>query len=96
MPISWLIIVTGRPAAGKSTLAKWLGQRLRIPVLSKDNIKEIPFEELGWSDREWSKRLGRASVEVMYACAQSLLEADQSVILDNAFHPELAPPSDLL
>jgi len=88
--MSWLIIVTGQPAAGKSTLAKWLGQRLDMPVLSKDGIKEILFEELGWRDREWSKRLGRASVEVMYACAQSLLEANQSVILDNAFHPELA------
>jgi tRNA uridine 5-carbamoylmethylation protein Kti12 len=62
MLMSWLIIVTGRPAAGKSTLAKWLGQRLDMPVLSKDGIKEILFEELGWHDREWSKRLGRASL----------------------------------
>lgn len=61
-----------------------------MPVLSKDSIKETLFEELGWSDRDWSKKLGRASVEVMYACARSLLEANQSIILDNAFHPDLA------
>lgn len=34
------IIVTGRPGAGKTTLAKALGQRLWIPVISRDEIKE--------------------------------------------------------
>ncbi|MFZ0545664.1 MAG: AAA family ATPase [Candidatus Promineifilaceae bacterium] len=88
--MAWLIIVTGRPAAGKSTLATWLGRQLSFPVISKDNIKEVLFEQLGWRDREWSKMLGRASVELMYHFAQTQLEADQSVVLENAFHPDLA------
>lgn len=88
--MAWLIIVTGRPAAGKSTLATWLGEQLSIPVLSKDEIKEVLFEQLGWRDREWSRTLGRASVELMYLHAQTQLEANKSVILDNAFHPDLA------
>ncbi len=88
----WLIVITGRPAAGKSTLATWLGEQLSLPVISKDSIKEILFEEIGWRDREWSKMLGRASVELMYHYAQTQLKADKSVILDNAFHPYLASP----
>jgi predicted kinase len=88
----WLIIVTGRPAAGKTTLARWLGERLAFPVISKDNIKEILFDQLGWRNREWSRKLGRASVELMYSFAQVQLAAGRSLILDNAFYPNLASP----
>lgn len=88
--MTWLIIITGRPAAGKTTLAKWLGRQLSIPVFSKDDIKERLFDELGWRDREWSKMLGRASVELLYYLAETQLELGKSVILDNAFYPELA------
>lgn len=86
----WLIIVTGRPAAGKSTLAKWLGGELSLPVLSKDGVKEILFDELGWHDRERSRELGRASVAVLFHFAEQLLAAGQSLILDNTFHTDLA------
>ena len=34
------IIVTGRPGSGKTTLAKKLGERLWLPVISRDEIKE--------------------------------------------------------
>lgn len=63
-----------------------------IPVFSKDSIKEVLFDELGWRDREWSKMLGRASVELLYHFAGTQLELGNSVILDNSFYPELASP----
>ncbi len=34
------IIITGRAGAGKTTLAKKLGERLWMPVISRDEIKE--------------------------------------------------------
>lgn len=34
------IIVTGRAGAGKTTLAKKLGERLWMPVISRDEIKQ--------------------------------------------------------
>jgi adenylate kinase family enzyme len=34
------IIVTGRPGSGKTTLAKRLSERLWMPVISRDEIKE--------------------------------------------------------
>lgn len=88
----WLIVVTGRPAAGKTTLANRLGRALSLPVFSKDRLKEVLFDQLGWQDREWSKKLGAASAELLYECAAVQLEAGRSLILENAFHPEWATP----
>ena len=34
------IIVTGRPGSGKTTLSRLLGERLWMPVISRDEIKE--------------------------------------------------------
>jgi len=34
------IIVTGRPGSGKTTLSRLLGERLWVPVISRDEVKE--------------------------------------------------------
>jgi predicted kinase len=87
-----LIIVTGRPASGKTTLARWLAQELHIPVVSKDSIREVLFERLGWRDRPWAQLLGQASIDLMFHFAEIQLEAGRSLILDNAFDPALSVP----
>ena len=85
-----LIIVTGKPAAGKSTLAKWLSKELELPVVSKDPIREVLFERLGWKDRPWAQLLGRASVDVMFYFAETELATGHSIILDNSFNPSMS------
>ncbi|MEM7336120.1 MAG: ATP-binding protein [Chloroflexota bacterium] len=87
-----LIIITGLPASGKSTLAAWLGQQLSIPVLSKDAIREILFDELGWSDRAWASKLGVATIQLMFHFATSQLNANGAVIMDNLFAPDVSTP----
>ena len=85
-----LIITTGRPAAGKSTLAKWLSKELGIPFFSKDNVREVLFESLGSKDRKWAQTLGRTSIDIMFYLAEMQFEAGCSVILDNSFDPSLS------
>ena len=46
-----LIIVTGAPGTGKTTLALDLSRRLGLPVLSRDDLKERLFDRIGWKDR---------------------------------------------
>jgi len=91
-PKPYLIIATGRPAAGKSTLAKWLSKELKLPVVSKDSIRELLFDQLGWKDREWVMLLGRVSIDLMFYFARAQLELDHSIIMDNAFHPGPSTP----
>ncbi len=87
-----IIIVTGRPAAGKSSLAKWLSQELKLPLVSKDSIREELFDRLGWKDRKWAQELGKASVDMMFYFARAELEVGHSIIMDNAFYPPVSNP----
>jgi predicted kinase len=88
----FLIIITGRPAAGKSTLANWLAGELKIPVISKDRMREMLFDRLGWGDRAWASLLGRATIDLMFYFAHRQLESGYSIIMDNAFHPASSAP----
>jgi predicted kinase len=85
-PCPTVVIVTGPPASGKTTLARELARGLRLPLLSKDLFKETLFDELGWSDREWSRRLGVASMALLFRSAGALLEAGQSLLLESNFY----------
>lgn len=80
-----VIIVTGAPASGKTTLATELSERFKIPLIRKDAIKELLFESLGWSDREWSRRVGAATYELMHLFAETELSCGRPIMLESNF-----------
>lgn len=80
-----LLIVSGAPAAGKSTVAGQLCERLRWPLLAKDMFKETLFDALGCGDRPWSRRLSHASYKLMFAAADELLRCGVSCVLEGNF-----------
>ena len=43
----FILLVSGAPASGKSTLARALAQIFAYPLISKDTIKESLFDSLG-------------------------------------------------
>lgn len=87
-PKPLVILVNGLPATGKTTLARRLANDLRLPLLAKDAIKETLFETLGWSDRAWSRRLGAASIALLYLLLEEELRAGQSCIVECNFVPD--------
>jgi predicted kinase len=87
-----LVIVTGAPCTGKTTLAARLAADLRLPLIAKDTVKEALFDALGWSDREWSRRLGRASVRLLFVFAEAVLRAGQPAILESNFSRQWDTP----
>jgi predicted kinase len=90
LPEPLLIIITGLPGTGKTTLGKRLAAELHLPFVYKDGLKEILFDRLGWQDREWSKKLGWASIELLYYFIKIQLKAGISFIAESNFKAEFA------
>lgn len=56
-------------------MAGMISERLRLPVISKDTIKELLFDHVGFSSREEKVNLGIAGMEIMYYVAGQLMKA---------------------
>jgi predicted kinase len=85
--IPQLLLLTGAPASGKSTLAARLAQRYGACVCSKDEIKELLFDTLGAQDRRGSSALSDASFAMLFAFAARLLCAERLLLLEGNFRP---------
>jgi predicted kinase len=87
----FLVIVSGPPAAGKTTVTHELAQRLGLPLLSRDAIKESVMEVIEPRTVEETDQLSQASEHVLVRVASSLLDAGEGAILESPFHVNRAP-----
>lgn len=73
-----LVVVSGAPASGKSTVAAALAAELGWPLLAVDTVKETLADDLGTGrdlglgDEDWSLRLGHAAAEVVFRLARDV------------------------
>jgi predicted kinase len=82
-----VLVVTGVPCAGKSTLAQELVRRYRLPLLAKDFIKEPLLDVLGAADAAASRKLSDASFAAMFRIAAEWVRGGHSFILEGNFRP---------
>jgi predicted kinase len=83
-----IIVISGLPASGKTSIASEISRRLTVPFVSRDGMKEVLFDHLDWKDREWSKKLGMASYSLLYYFIESLLRSNTSCVVESNFKPE--------
>ena len=80
-----IVLVSGPPAAGKTSIAVPVAKGLGFPLIAKDDIKEALFEtpngEAG--DVAWSHHLSQAAMAVLWRLASRCPAA----VLDANFRP---------
>lgn len=80
-----IVLVSGAPGVGKTTLAVPLATALNFTLISKDDIKETLYEALNGrpNDMDFSKKIGAASWEILW----KLASRSANVVLESNFRP---------
>lgn len=84
-----LLVITGYPGSGKTTLSRKLAERFHLPCFNKDDFKERLADVLGCEDSDESKRLGRATYAIMDYVTESVLRAGISFLVESNFSAPL-------
>jgi predicted kinase len=84
--VTLLVVVTGPPASGKTTIAERLAVEFSLPLVAKDGMKEVLYETLGAADVEASKRLGVTAFMLVWHVLDQELRAGRSVIAEGNFN----------
>lgn len=86
-----IIVISGLPGAGKTTLGHNLANFMKLPFLAKDEIREILFNHFG-SDSKNMPMIRDATYEVLYSTIKKIVSAGKSVIIESNFEEQFATP----
>ena len=87
-----MLIVSGAPATGKTTLGRRIAGDFALPFLHRDGIKESLYDTIGAGDRDWSRQLGRASIRLLFYFVERLLEAGHGLVVESNFYDRYDTP----
>lgn len=90
-----LLVIHGAPATGKTFLAEAISEKIQLPLISKDGIKELLYDLIDDNSQqsvEYSRTLGAASFEITYYTAGQILKAKKSCVIETAWLPKFGEP----
>ena len=87
-----LVIVSGAPASGKTTLSRLLADRLPLPLLAKDRLRQIFRDAFDADTLDDVRRLLNPSFLVYYELISDLLRSGVGVVAECNFHRGISEP----
>ena len=79
----WLVMVTGEPGSGKTTLARHLAQLLRLPYLSRDDVRGGLLATAGlWTAEPGSSDRRPMAVEAFTQLAEAAARLGVSAVVE--------------
>jgi predicted kinase len=85
-----LIVVTGRPGSGKTTLTRDLARAVRCPLISRDQIKEGLVNTIGPSGH--TDEIAWQAYQIFFDTIEALLQQQVTLIAEAAFQHKLWAP----
>ncbi len=85
-----IIIITGLPGSGKTTLSRQISARYRLPVIAKDLVKESLLDAIAPGDplqSPFTGTLSEASFSVLFKIALELSQAGVGMVIEGNFKP---------
>jgi adenylate kinase family enzyme len=84
-----MILITGMPGTGKSTFAKYLSEKLHIPLVCYDNIKGKEWDLIEDKSKEGllASSYGKYSYGFLWFFSEEIMKSHSPLIIDYIFHP---------
>jgi len=84
-----LIIISGLPGVGKTTLAKKIADELGFVMISMDAIKEVMWDTMGHKfELEFHNKFGKTAFKLLFHFMELSLSKGASLVIEAHFHPE--------
>ena len=87
-----LLVITGQPASGKSTLAHLLSKELKCPLISRDELKEGYINTLGAHHNSADNQSALHIYNTFFEVINLLISKGISIIIEAAFQDKLWKP----
>lgn len=87
-----LIVVTGSPASGKTTLAHILAEELNCPILSRDELKEGLLNTLDLRHNQTDKSIDLRVHDIFFDTIDLMILNEVSIVIEAAFQDHVWRP----